>query len=217
MRRLTVNLLAEKPIYHITHINNLLSIIKSGGLYCCSRMRINGINHTNIAHQSIQDRRSSTDVPIPPYGTLHDYVPFYFAPRSPMLYTISKGNVAGYEGGQHQVIHLVTAIDTLDAAKIPFVFTDGHAIMFYTNFYNQLSDLDNVDWEIMKSKYWNDTPEDGDRKRRRQAEFLIYNYLSWKYIYHIGVYNQEMAEQVSRIVRRFKHKPVIQIHKEWYY
>lgn len=210
-------MLAEKPIYHITHINNLSNIIKNGGLYCCSSMRINRIGYTNIAYQSIQERRSSTNVPISPYGTLHDYIPFYFAPRSPMLYTISKGNVAGCEGGQQQVLHLVTTIDTLDTAKIPFVFTDGHAIMFYTNFYNQLCDLNNVDWEIMKSKYWYDTKEDGDRKRRRQAEFLVHNYLNWEYIYYIGVYNQETTEKVDKIVRDFKHKPDIRMHKEWYY
>ncbi|WP_353620333.1 DarT ssDNA thymidine ADP-ribosyltransferase family protein [Geobacillus sp. AYS3] len=33
------------------------------------------------AHTRIQDRRLTTLVPLPPYGTLHDYVPFYFAPR----------------------------------------------------------------------------------------------------------------------------------------
>ena len=60
-------------------------------------------------------------------GTLADYVPFYFAPRSPMLYTIHGGNVAGYTEGQKPVVHLVSSVDAAVALGKPWCFTDGHA------------------------------------------------------------------------------------------
>ena len=44
----------------------------------------------------------------------------------------------------------------------------------YTDFFDRLDDLDKVDWKIMKSKYWNDTDEGLDRKRRHQAEYLVH-------------------------------------------
>lgn len=83
------------PIYHITPINNLTGILAAGGLNCNSTLRRDRTAYTNIAHDHIQDRRSHTFVPLAPGGTLHDYVPFYFAPRSPMLYSIATGYVAG--------------------------------------------------------------------------------------------------------------------------
>ncbi|MGF1494886.1 MAG: DarT ssDNA thymidine ADP-ribosyltransferase family protein [Microcoleaceae cyanobacterium] len=45
----------------------------------------------------------------------------------------------------------------------------------YSRFFDDFSLLNQViDWEIMQERYWADTEEDGDRKRRRRAEFLIY-------------------------------------------
>ena len=79
-------------IYHITHKDNLPRIISMGGVYAQSQMKCKTIEYSNIAHGGIQDRRSETIVPCGPGGCLHDYVPFYFAPRSPMLYAIKMGN-----------------------------------------------------------------------------------------------------------------------------
>ncbi len=94
-------------IYHITHIRNLQSILQSGGLIANSRLKQQQTNYQDIAHGHIQDRRALTRVPCSAGGCLHDYVPFYFAPRSPMLYAIHKGNVQGYSGEQNSIIHLV--------------------------------------------------------------------------------------------------------------
>lgn len=86
-------------IYHITHIRNLPSILEAGGLISSSRLQQQGIIYVDIAYQSIQNRRANTRVPCGAGGVLHDYVPFYFAPRSPMLCTIHRGGVPGYEVG----------------------------------------------------------------------------------------------------------------------
>lgn len=167
------------PIYHITHINNLESIISEGGLLAYNAMRTAEIQYTNIAYENIQNRRATFRIPCGAGGVLHDYVPFYFAPRSPMLYAINKGNVPNYSQGQAAVIHLVSSVDYIDAEGLDFVFTDGHAAMTFTDFFDDLNDLGAIDWDVMKSRYWNDTDEDNDRKRRRQAEFLVRNFLHW--------------------------------------
>jgi hypothetical protein len=44
------------------------------------------------------------------------------------------------------------------------VFTDGHAIMSFFEFFNDPGDLEQIDWGIMSSRYWNDTTEYPDRK-----------------------------------------------------
>ncbi|WP_227762848.1 type II toxin-antitoxin system toxin DNA ADP-ribosyl transferase DarT [Zhaonella formicivorans] len=202
-------------IYHITHIDNLPSIIEKGGLFACSSGATD--RHVNIAHRSIQDRRHIFPVPLPPYGAVHDYVPFYFAPRSPMLYSIYRGNVDGYGGGQHPIVYLVSTVQKVEEAGLPFVFTDGHAIMYLSNYYNNISDLCKIDWEIMRAKFWADTEDDNDKCRRRQAEFLVYKFFPWSLISGIAVYDEKIAEQVGKMLQNGEVTTKIRVKREWYY
>ncbi len=80
-------------IFRILCINYLLEILEEGYIYCYNHLNKIGKSYKSIAYESIMDRRASTIVPCGPRGNLLDYVAFYFAPRSPVLYTISKGNV----------------------------------------------------------------------------------------------------------------------------
>lgn len=82
--------IGSQLLYHITHINNLSSIIKQGGLQSHITIQQQGIKYKDVANQDIQSRRNRTKIPLGPGGILHDYVPFYFAPRSPMLYYLYK-------------------------------------------------------------------------------------------------------------------------------
>ena len=125
------------PIYHITHARNLPLILENGGLLAYNQLSQQDIGYENIAYQNIRDRRADTPVPLPPGGNLHDYIPFYFAPRSPMLYTINRGNVEEVQD-QRQIIHLVAYAQDVQAASIEFLFTDGHGIMVFTEYFNQL-------------------------------------------------------------------------------
>jgi hypothetical protein len=141
------------PLYHITHIDNLAPILQCGGLLSNTVLRARKRNFRDISHGNIQDRRATTTVPCGGGGVLHDYVPFYFAPRSPMLYTIHKGNVPNYQGGQAAVLHFVTTVENIEAAGLTFTFTDGHAVMVYSDFYTDLEDLEMIDWNVMKLRY----------------------------------------------------------------
>ena len=78
------------PVYHLTHIDNLASIIQSGGCLSFNRKQNQGIGHIDVAYETIQVRRAQTSVPCGSGGCLHDYVPFFFAPRPPMLYAIYR-------------------------------------------------------------------------------------------------------------------------------
>jgi ssDNA thymidine ADP-ribosyltransferase, DarT len=182
-------------IYHMTHLRNLPSIIDAGGLIANNRLRQKQIGYTDIAHQTIQDRRATRQVPCGVRGVLHDYVPFYFAPRSPMLYSIHKRNVVSYQEGQTPVIYLLSDAESVASQGIDFTFTDGHAIMEYSCFCDDLNalefDAEFIDWDLMESKYWRDTEDDPNRKCRRQAEFLVYQLCPWDLIREIGVINPD--------------------------
>ncbi len=176
-----------------------------------------GVGYTNIAYQNIQDRRATTRVPCGARGNLHDYIPFYFAPRSPMLYVIHRGMVNDYPHGQKSIIHLVSKTQSIQQVSCEFVFTDGHGTMRITQFFDELNDLDKVDWDVMKTKFWNNIDKDMDRSRRRQAEFLVHQFLPWDLITHIGVINDEMKIRVEQILQASTDRPTVVIHPDWYY
>jgi hypothetical protein len=205
------------PIYHITKLANLEGIIGTGELFATNRLHRDGAGYASIAYDHIQERRARYRVPCGPRGVLHDYVPFYFAPRSPMLYTISRGNISSCPEGQRPILHLVADVEAIDAAGIRYVFTDGHAVMAFSRFFEDLARLDQIDWAIMREHYWNDTLEDGDRKRRRQAEFLVHESLPWELVSQIGVISNQIRERVVEILAGAAHQPEIVVRSNWYY
>ncbi len=134
-----------------------------------------------------------------------------------MLYTINRGNVDGYPNGQNGVIHLVSSAEAIQDAGLIFAFTDGHGIMYLSEFYDDLADLDRVDWAVMALRYWHDTNDDNDRKRRREAEFLVHRFLPWSLIREIGVINDQMEADVRFAMTQAAHQPIVTIQCGWYY
>lgn len=204
-------------IYHITHIDNLLSILKSDGLIANKRLRQEGINYIDISHENIQFLRAKKPIPYNPGGVLHDYVPFYFAPRSPMLYAIEKRKLSRYFDGQSYVIYLVSKAESIEDSGLNFAFTNGHAIIDNVDFYNDLGALSEIDWEVIESQYWFDTEDDPNRKFRRQAEFLVYQFCPWIQIAKIGVMNNTIETQIWQILQNFNHQPPVMVYSDWYY
>ncbi|MET3683419.1 hypothetical protein ABID56_001514 [Alkalibacillus flavidus] len=207
----------RKLLYHITSYKNLPSILKSGQILAHSLVKDGEFSHSDIAHKRIQDRRSTTSVNASPFGRLHDYVPFYFAPRSPMLYAIKNNRVEGFEGEQSDIIYFVTDTEKIIQANKKFVFTNGHPIMALTDFYNDLNDLDKIDWDVMQNTYWHDTDEFPDRKWRRQAEFLVHQTVELESFLGIGVFNSDMKNRVNNILREHKEDMTVLIKPEFYF
>ena len=181
------------PIYHITHYRNLKAIDQSGFLWCDNLAARRGVDPVGIAHQHIKQRRARRIVPLAARGTLADYVPFYFAPRSPMLCAIHNGRVHGYTGTQVDIVHLVSTVEIAIDSGAPWCFTDGHAEMAYAEFFDKLGDLGKIDWEIMRARYWAGNEKS---KWKRQAELLSTNGSLGRVANGYVYMNVEMAERV---------------------
>ncbi len=195
------------PIYHITHTRNLASSISQGGLCCDMLTADRALTPVGIAHSHIKARRARRQVLAGTGGTLADYVPFYFARRSPMLYAIDHGFVAGYTEGQRPIVHLVTSAERIAQQGLRFAFTDGHADMALSRFFDDLQALNQIDWQVMQAPFWNDTAEDGDRKRRRQAEFLVHHFFPWTLVEEIGVIGRQVAHDVQQSLQASAPSP----------
>jgi hypothetical protein len=76
-------------IFRITHIDNVPWLLTKG-VHCRNSGRV-ALNYREIGNPDLIGKRAHRVVPIPPGGTLSDYVPFYFTPHSPMLLNIKTG------------------------------------------------------------------------------------------------------------------------------
>lgn len=199
-------------LYHMTHINNIPSIVKNNGLYAYSLIHQKSVSYQDVANVDVQDKRSQKTVPISPGGNLHDYVPFYFAPRSPMLYSIVNDGVS-----QEDIVYFMTNTTTIQRDEYEYVFTDSHAIMRLTSYYSSLQDLDRIDWDIMQSRYWHDRVDYPNRKMKRQAEFLIYNQIALSSCIGFAVYNKEAELRLRNILKDYDTAIYIGIRPDYYF
>jgi hypothetical protein len=190
-----------------------------GGLHAPNADPGDGLTYKTIHNDDIQKQRQITRIPCGPCGVVHDYVSFYFGYLSPMLFQLKTGRVSGYNKGQEPLIYLVSAAQIVADAGIGFVFSDGHGIAAFTDWYDDLQNLGRVDWDVIYQKYWRDTNEDMDRQRRKQAEFLVYRFCDWQLINEIAVCNMSVKRRVEDILDQFSsgmHRNVV-IRKNWYY
>lgn len=213
-------------LFHMTAIDNLESILNQKALICKNQCRENGISYGNIAHASIQDRRCQKTVPLPPHGTLHDYVPFYFAPRSPMLYAINQGNVEGCEYRQENIIYLQTTVERMVQLEKVYLFTDRNASLDFALFEKDYEKLnETIHWDYFTSspqldgycKYFMTNSEYPDRGEIRQAEFLIHTSLPLEHIELIGVYDEASLKIVKTLLKAYDLDIPVSIKSSWYF
>jgi hypothetical protein len=207
------------PILRLTHVDNLEIYLARGGLHAPNFTPADGLKYRTIHDVEIQTKRRRRCIPCGPRGVVHDYLPFYFGTLTPMLLQLKTGQVAGYNEGQEPLIYLVTTAQEIASSGAKFVFSDGHGLAAFTRWYDDLRDLDQVDWGIVNDRYWADTPEDNDRKRRKQAEFLIREGCPWARIQKIVVLSSGMRQRVESILQKAggAHQPVVDVRQAWYY
>ena len=214
-----MNVPKPTPIYRFMHVDSLRTCLQRQALYAPNHTPSDGLPYKTIHNVDIQQRRRITRIPCGPGGVIHDYVAFYFGPRSPMLFQLHTGRVEGYTEGQEPLVYLVSTFQTVQDGGARFVFSDGHGIAMFTSWFDNSGGLDQVDWEAVYARIWRDTVDDMDRQRRKQAEFLVHRRFDWSLIREISVYNRRMKSKVEHLLTEFDsslNRPV-HIRSEWYY
>jgi len=136
-----------------------------------------------------------------------------------MLFQLHTGWVTDYHEGQEPIIYLVSNVQQVVESGSKFVFSDGHGIARFTSWFESIDDLDKIDWNVVYLKMWKDCIEDMDRKRRKQAEFLVYDFCDWDLINEIAVIDTMMKDKVETIFGGFdiSLRKDVHIHNDWYY
>jgi hypothetical protein len=201
-------------IFHFTDVDNLGAIFAAGELRCHSMADC----AVDVADATIKSRRMSKRVPCGPGGTVGDYVPFYFAPRSPMLFRIQRGGVDDVSPDPSRLVYLTSSTEAVLDAGHACVFTDGNAAAAFTEFHDDVAQLhDVVDWELMRATMWANTPDDPDRRRRRGAEFLVHQALPLELIEELGVYDGRAQSAVAAAAARGSRDDAVRNRSSWYF
>jgi len=189
----------EGYIFRITHVDNVPWILDHG--LHCRNSELTNPNFVPIGMQDLIDKRSSHRVPIAPHGTLADFVPSYFTPYSMMLYNIKTGHNGVHRRRNEEIVIFVSTLPAVANAGVRFVFTDGHAYMADTMYYDNLDDLHKLDWKILKARDFRRDPDDLGKTRRYQAEALVHRHVPTAVLKGVACYDRGSADRVSAEIR----------------
>jgi len=173
----------------------------------------------NVGMDAIKQRRLSLAVNCHPGTYVGEYVPFYFCPRSVMLYLLHRGNHPDltYREGQGEIVHLMAPLDAAleyaHANGIKWAFSPTNAGACYTRFYADVSDLDQISWEAVRARDFRDS----EIKEGKQAEFLFHEFFPWSLVVGIGVQGQGVYDKVESMLEGADHRPAVKIKSNWYF
>lgn len=147
---------------------------------------------------------------------LGEYIPFYFGVRTPMLYVVQNGfNMVALTPAQN-IVYCVSSVQKIMDLQLDFVFTDGHAVDGFSSQFTA-ADIQNIDILLDKNainaRYWRDE-NDLDRKRRKEAEFLVLGDIVQEGILGFITYN-EMAK--NTVVNFGADAAKVHIKSEFYF
>lgn len=198
-------------IYHITNVANLTGILEEDGLHSDAAMAkrqpsvIIGYDHIKLR------RLQKIPVPCCEWRRVGEFVPFYFCPRSPMLFTVNKGNTGHASGCQKDIVHLISTVATGIATGKAWAVSSGNAGAFHTTFAAKLESLDALDWAAIRATQWQ------GKQHQKMAEFLVADFFPWSAIQGIVCQNSVTAAKVNAILTGAKHQPPVEVKTSWYY
>ena len=208
----------EPKLYHIIHFDRLPSVISDGFLWSDAEVRRSSSPGTTIGMPHIKLRRL-TELKLTSFPDLHvgDCVPFYFCPRSVMLFLIFTGNdnELTYCGGQGPIVHLESDLRETDVwaknKSLRCAFTLSNAGSYWFDDLWDLTKLNLIDWDAVQAKYWKNCRDS------KQAEFLVEKQFPWELVKRIGVHSEQVYKKVMQALESAEHRPHVEIKPNWYY
>lgn len=214
---------AQPKIYHIVHVDRLRSILADEHLWCDAEVVRRAPAGTAIGMVHIKQRRLN-ELTLTSHPGLYvgDCVPFYFCPRSIMLYLIHRKNPElSYSDGQEPIVHLqadlYTCVNWAEQNSRRWAFTLSNAGAYYFEDRRDLAQLNEIDWAAIQTNRWSGRGIAPSVKEGKQAEFLIEQSFPWHLVERIGVCSRATYQQVVNVLSATGHRSPVEIRTDWYY
>lgn len=214
---MALDLTAERGLlFRITHINNLPWLL-ANGLHC-SNGNVADPNFVAIGNPDLISKRTHWRVPIAPGGTLGDYVPFYFTPKSPMLLNIKTGYNGIVQRPNAGIVVLVSSCQAMADHRVPMLFTDRHAYTKMAKWSDDPADLGGmIDWDILRRHDFARTDSYPDKMERYQAEALAHGHVPSVALLGIGCVSDAVRPDIEEQVRAANQALRVVARPEWYF
>ena len=206
-----------RKIYHIVHVDRLGSIMGDGCLWSDSMLQQAERPGTTIGMSDIKQQRLLNPVKCHNGLMVGQCVPFYFCPRSVMLFVIHKANhpALDYRGGQEPIVHLEAdlqeAVTWSENSGRRWAFTLSNAGSRYFEDRCDMTQLHEIDWNAVRARSWSGCQEE------KQAEFLVEKSFPWNLIRKVGAHNFHVRNKVLEAMQSVSHRPVVDVQRSWYY
>ncbi|MCB1917143.1 MAG: DUF4433 domain-containing protein [Rhodocyclaceae bacterium] len=209
---------ARPKLYHIAHVDRLPAIVADQCLWCDREVVRRAPAGTTIGMNSIKQRRlNELRLASRPDLYVGDCVPFYFCPRSVMLFLIHRANHAelAYRGGQGPIVHfeldLHAVVNWAHVHNRRWAFTLSNAGGRYFEDRCDLAQLGEIDWNAVLASQWQQC------KEGKQAEFLMESSVPWHLVERIGVLTRATYAAAANALPANGHRPLVEVRPEWYY
>ena len=140
-----------------------------------------------------------------------------------MLYLLHMGNHKGvdYKDGQQNIIHLVAdaynVIEWASQYQVRWAMTLSNAASFYFEDRSTIAGFDEINWQAVSATKWAGNGVSREIKEGKQAEFLIEKSFPWQFVENIGVFSDNIGNQVIRMLSGNEYRPEVSIKRDWYY
>lgn len=215
-------------VYHMVHYENLRNVFRRGALLAKERLVQEMIRPRSIANdevQNLRDRIFIWNFSTRSYWSLHNYVPFYFATHTPMLYVqyrndlqkeivifevsrsilrypgalFTDGNASNQQlsKSQGEIVEIMPGTASNTSCRRTY-FPDGPYGMnrSCSDFYSDPVFLGRLNWNIINNRWFTGDEE----KRIKHAEVLVPNHLILARIRGIFVSTYDMVEAVNAAI-----------------
>jgi len=201
-------------IFRILHRDNFPAILRDGILSRNAASRKHG--YVDIGNLDLISRRQSHHVNIAPETTLADYVPFYFTPKSIMLYIIHTGRGVKQQSNSDIVI-ICTSLNRLESRGVQFIFSDRHAFLASARFYRSLSDLDKIDWKSLQNCDFRVDHNNPEKKERYMAEALVNHSMTCDSLLGVACCNEAVKSDINQILVAAGKSMKVLSKPDWYF
>ncbi|SEA17309.1 type II toxin-antitoxin system toxin DNA ADP-ribosyl transferase DarT [Rubrimonas cliftonensis] len=203
-------------LFRITHCDNLPWLLANG--LPCASSPLRAPSFVAIGNADLIEDRARHAVREPPHGTLADYVPFYFTPRSPMLLNIKTGWKGITKRPNADIVVMVTSIARLAAHGVTTLFTDRHAFIRtarWTADHAELAAM--LDWRILRDSDFQNTDAYPDKMDRYMAEALAHGHVPTEALLGLACASDAAKKKVEMMAQAAGVAMFVEARPEWYF